>query len=103
MYLISYNPFEPSAKESPYLSSGPIFVHTTACKEYSDSEIPMQQSIRMLSVRAFDKEHIMLDADLLQGAGLAEKAKQMLRDERVEYLHVHYALRGCFAVQIERQ
>lgn len=103
MYLISYNPFEPSAKASPYQGSGPIFIHVNQCDAYSDSEIPTQQSRRLLSVRAYDKDHMMLDGDVLQGDGLAEKARQMLRDEKVDYLHVHNAKRGCFAVKIQRQ
>lgn len=103
MFLISYNPFEPGAKTSPYQGAGPIFVHTNECDTYSGSKIPDQQLRRLLSVRAYDKEHMMLNADVLQGEGLAEKAREMLTDEKVEYLHVHNAKRGCFAVKIERE
>lgn len=103
MYLVSYNPFDPAAKSSPYQGAGPIFVHTTECEPYSDSEIPDQQKRRLLSVRAYDKEHMMIDADVLQGVGLDKKAKELLTDKNVEYIHVHNAKRGCFAVQIERE
>jgi hypothetical protein len=103
MFLISYNPFEPDAKSSPYQGSGPIFVHSNECDPYSGSEIPDQQLGRLLSVRAYDNEHLMVDADVLQGDGLDEKAKEMLADGKVKYLHVHNAKRGCFAVQIVRE
>lgn len=103
MYLVSYNPFDPAAKSSPYQGAGPIFVHTTECEPYSDSEIPDQQKRRLLSVRAYDKKHMMIDADVLQGVGLDKKAKELLTDKNVEYIHVHNAKRGCFAVQIERE
>jgi Protein of unknown function (DUF1203) len=103
MYLISYNPFDPAAKSSPYQQAGPIFVHSHDCKPYSGSEIQSQQLRRLISVRAFDKEHMMKDATVLPGEGLAEKATEMLADATIEYLHVHNAKRGCFAVKIERE
>lgn len=56
-----------------------------------------------MSVRAFDKEHMMKNATVLPGRGLAEKAKEMLADETIEYLHIHNAKPGCFAVKIERE
>jgi hypothetical protein len=61
-----------------------------------------QQRKRMLSVRAYDGEHMMVNFATLQGEGLVEKAKQLLDDERVGYLHVHYSGPGCFAVRVER-
>jgi hypothetical protein len=102
MYLVSYDPFKPEAKSSPYQSASPIFVHTTECDRYSGSEIPDQQIRRLLSVRAFDKDHMMTEADVLKGVELEKKAKEMLGRGNAEYIHVHNATRGCFAVQIER-
>jgi len=39
----------------------------------------------------------------LVGDELVEKAEQMLGNEAVSYLHVHYAAPGCFAVRVERE
>jgi hypothetical protein len=44
----------------------------------------------------------MVDAGVVQGHELAEKAQAMFIDSAVEYIHVHYAGAGCFAVRIDR-
>jgi hypothetical protein len=102
MHLISYNPFSTSAQNSPYQGPGPIFVHSTECASYKGTEVPDQQRKRLLSLRAYDKEHLMVNSAILPGDGLKEKADIMLGDENVAYLHVHYAGPGCFAVRVER-
>ena len=45
----------------------------------------------------------MADVGVLQGEVLEKKAKKILKDKNVEYIHVHNEKRGCFAVQIERE
>jgi hypothetical protein len=102
MYLIPYNPFPASAKDSPYQGPGPIFVHAHECEKYSKKEVSEQQTKRLLSVRAYDGEHMMADYATLQGDGLVQKAIEMFADEKVAYLHVHYSGPGCFAVRVER-
>lgn len=102
-YLVSYNPFAPSADASPYKSDSPIFVHAHDCTPFSGSEIQKQQLKRLLSVRAYNKDHMMMDNAVLQGTELAEKAKMMLADSNIDYLHVHNAAPGCFAVKVERE
>lgn len=102
MNLISYNPFPTSARGSPYEGPGPIFVHGRECDKYTGTDVPDQQRRRLLSLRAYDKEHMMIDGWVLQGTGLEEKAVDVLQNENVQYLHVHYAGPGCFAVKVER-
>lgn len=103
MYLISYNPFPADAKASPYQSPGPIFVHAHECEKYSNTEVSEQQKKRLLNLRAYDGDHMMVNHATLQGDVLVEKAAQMFEDERVGYLHVHYSGPGCFAVRVERR
>jgi hypothetical protein len=45
---------------------------------------------------------MMVGSDVLQGSELEEAAGRMLGDTGVEYLHVHNAKPGCFAVRVER-
>ena len=89
MYLIPYNPFPTDAKDSPYQGPGPIFVHANDCIKYSKTEVSEQQRKRMLNLRAYDGEHMMVDSATLPGDGLVEKAEHMFADEKVGYLHVH--------------
>ncbi len=67
-----------------------------------DGAIPEQLRIRLLSVRAFDADGMMIDAQVLEGAGLDAQIERMFTDPRAAYLHVHNARRGCFAARVDR-
>jgi hypothetical protein len=97
--LLSYDPF---TGDSPYRQAGPIFVHRDPCAASLDGELPDQLTRRLLSVRAFDREHLMLAGSVVPGAELRETAERLLADDAVDYLHVHNAGPGCFAVRIDR-
>jgi hypothetical protein len=57
---------------------------------------------RLLSVRAFDVHHMMIDADVGEGTQAAEMFKRFLDNPQTSYLHVHNARRGCYAARVER-
>ncbi|KAL2783602.1 hypothetical protein BJX66DRAFT_344810 [Aspergillus keveii] len=98
--LTPYNPFHGS---SPYTSAGPIFVHYPDCTPYiCDGRVPEQQNRRTISIRAFDADHMMVDGVVVPGAELQEKLEDVFGDERVDYVHLHYAGAGCFALRVDR-
>jgi hypothetical protein len=99
--LLSYDPFQTNAG-TPYRQPGPIFVHAGPCAYAPSESLPDQLTRRLLSVRAFDDGHVMLDGIVVEGADLEEAAEGLLRDDEVAYLHVHNAGPGCFAARIER-
>lgn len=99
--LRGYDPF-PENSISPYRGSGPIFVHAHECKTFDGSKIPERQLRRMMSVRAYNKDDIMVAAKITKGDELEEVAGRMLADEKAGYINVHNALPGCFAFRIER-
>ena len=106
--LMSYNPF---VAASPYTQTSPIFVHGDATKcqkfdqtKYEHPEMPQQQRNRPLSVRAFNNKHIMINAELSANADALDICKEMLAPgSDVEYVHLHYARYGCFAVRVGRK
>jgi hypothetical protein len=100
MLLLSYDPF---LGDSPYRGAGPIFVHHHSCAPYQGIDVPEQQRRRLLSVRAYDCHHMMVSAEVAEGSDLEDVAGKMLEDMGVEYLHVHNAKPGCFAVRVERE
>jgi hypothetical protein len=57
---------------------------------------------RLLSLRAFDEQGMMIDADVADGAQVEPLIERLLGDARTAYVHAHYARRGCFAARIER-
>lgn len=100
MLLISYDPFPAT---SPYTGPGPIFVHRKDCVRYQcDGSVPDQQRRRLLSVRAYDANHMMVGFVVVEGKDLADRAESLFADAKVEYLHAHNAGPGCFAVRVDR-
>lgn len=89
--------------DTPYRSRHAIFVADGAeqAARY-EGAIPEQLRIRLLSVRAFDADDMMIDAEVLEGSGLEAEIARMFADPRAAYLHVHNARRGCFAARVDR-
>lgn len=89
--------------DSPYRASGPIFVREAARETFDRANhIPEQLRSRLLSVRAYDGEAMIVDAEVVEGAELDGLIDRLFGDTRVAYLHVHFARRGCYACRIDR-
>lgn len=89
--------------DTPYRSRHAIFVAEGSERPARyESAVPEQLRSRLLSVRAFDANGMMIDAEVLEGARLAAEIARMFADPRAAYLHVHNARRGCFAARVDR-
>lgn len=99
--LIAYDPF-PENSVTPYRGAGPIFIHAHDCALFQGDTLPDRQLRRMLSVRAYNENHMMCAAEVVEGSELESVAGGMLADEKARYINVHNAKPGCFAVRIER-
>ena len=88
---------------SPFKASGPVFVRETARETYrSDAVPPVFRAGRLLSARAYDAAGMMVDADVIDGNNLELLLEKLFARDDTDYVHVHYARRGCFAAQVER-
>ena len=88
---------------SPYRASHALFVRDGAStKTYQADEIPEMISSRLLSVRAYNCEDMMLDADVVEGVNVATELKRMFSEPDVQYTHIHTAKRGCFLALVDR-
>jgi hypothetical protein len=88
---------------SPYRSSHAIYVaQGSKEKAVYRNEIAPVMRTRMLSVRAFDTNDMMVDADLVDGREAEGLIRSQLANAQVSYLHVHFAKRGCFAARVVR-
>ena len=58
--------------------------------------------IRLLSVRAFDADGMMVDADIVEGTEVQPMIERMLSLADVDFLHIHNAARGCFIARVDR-
>lgn len=96
-------PFTHQDADSPYRASGPIFVREHAERAaVAANAVPELLRTRILSVRAYDTDGLMIDADVVDGRELELLIARLFSDERSEYLHVHFARPGCFACRIDR-
>jgi hypothetical protein len=87
-----------------YRASHAIFVREGAHERYDAVDVvPAVLCSRPLSIRAFDHQHLMIDADLASGQIESERLVcRLLADPRVAYLQAHFAKRGCYAARFER-
>ncbi len=100
LLLVNY---EHQPAPTPYRSRHAIYVSRSARERYDRvDEIPVAIATRLLSVRAFDRDHLMVDADVIEGAEAGTLFERLLADPAVGYLHAHFARRGCYAARIER-
>ena len=96
-------PFCHQPAQSPYRASGPIFVRETAITATPELDtVPALLRSRMLSVRAYDANHLMIDADVHDGRDLDATLTRLLGRDEVAYAHVHFAKPGCFACRVDR-
>lgn len=95
--------YEHQSEATPYRSAHAIFVREGAVEAARhENAVPAALTIRLLSVRAFDAAGMMTDADIVEGTALEPLIARMFVDDRVAYLHVHNARRGCFAARVDR-
>lgn len=96
-------PFSHHDVKSPYRSSGPIFVREKAKDAIiAMNEIPKILETRLLSIRAYNKDAIMMIAEVVEGGAIKNYIKQVFENNNIEYLHVHNARPGCFSCRINR-
>jgi hypothetical protein len=89
--------------DTPYRASHAVFVREGAeCAYETVDTIPEALRVRPLSLRAFDAGHMMVDADLVDGAVAEGLIERLLANPDVAYIQAHYARRGCYAARIAR-
>lgn len=88
---------------TPYAQSGPIFVSCGDAKlgRFVDT-IPPALARRKLSLRAYDKDGMMVDAALVDGAAAKPVILSLLSNPSITKIDAHNAIRGCFAAHIVR-
>ena len=96
-------PYDPFLVRSPYTGEGPVFVHAGGCEAHrpEPDALPEQVHGRQFSVRAYDEEAMLVEAEIVPGDRLAERARALLTPG-VAFLHAHFAGPGCFAFRIDR-
>lgn len=88
---------------SPYHASHAIFVKEGAKAASCEvNEIPEIVANRLLSIRAFDNQHMMLDATVCEGKDVVSHINQLFSHTNITLLQIHTAKRGCFLTEVVR-
>ncbi|MBM3630256.1 MAG: DUF1203 domain-containing protein [Alphaproteobacteria bacterium] len=94
--------YEHHAVSSPYRMRFAIFVRAGETTFDQVDTVPEQLRGRVLAVRAFDAEGMMVAFELTKGAIVEQAIERLLADERATYLHIHFAAPGCYAAKVVR-
>jgi Protein of unknown function (DUF1203) len=89
--------------DTPYRASHAIFVKEGAEISYDRvDEVPDVMRARLLSLRAYDADGMMLDADVVDGKHVESAIFRFFGNPLVAYIHAHNAKRGCYSGRIDR-
>ena len=86
---------------NPYRASHAIFVADADRAEFVD-EVPPVFAPRVLSLRAFDDDGMMVDALITRPGEADSGIRKLFEKPGIAYIHAHNAARGCFSARIER-
>jgi len=95
--------YEHQPAGTSYRSRHAIFVREAArAPARFEGVVPPVLADRLLSLRAFDAGHMMLDAEVVEGIDASPVNERLLANPATAYLHAHAARRGCFVARIDR-
>jgi len=94
--------YEHHAVASPFRASHAIYVRAGEQQYDAVDRVPPMLRSRLLSVRAFDADGMLVDADIAEGADLEALIERQLAQPQTQYLHIHFARPGCYAARVDR-
>jgi late competence protein required for DNA uptake (superfamily II DNA/RNA helicase) len=96
-------PYQHHKTDSPYQATGPIFIRKNAIDvALAINEIPTMLLHRLLSLRCYNKDGIMINATVVEGKIVSETLQELFTKKEIAYVHVHNAKPGCFNCVVER-
>ena len=88
---------------TPYRASHAIFVREGATQAYDAvNQVAESMRLRLLSLRAYAADGMMLDAEVVDGTVVEAVIAQLFGNADVSDIHIHNAKRGCYAARIDR-
>jgi hypothetical protein len=99
LILVNY---EHHPVDSPYRMRFAVYVRKGETQFDAIDEIPAQLRARMLAVRGFDANAMMVGWEMVEGSDLEGAIERLLADPKAAYLHVHFAAPGCYAARVDR-
>lgn len=99
--LLVNHQYQPA--DSPYRGSHAIFVRKAAsATAVVQDRLPPALESRLLSLRAFDADGMMLDGEVAEGEIAVGVVERFLGLPGAESVHIHSARRGCYLAKAVR-
>jgi len=96
-------PWQHQPADTPYRASGPIFVRRGARRRVlPPGEVPPYVTSRLISLRGYDAQHLIVEAEVVDGSDVARAIEDLFGHAHVAYIHLHNARRGCFSCRVLR-
>lgn len=100
--VVSWRSFE---SLQPYAETGPIFLHAETCARAVASDMtPTALQSPDYIVRGYDgNERIIYGTGgVFPTSKIADRARELLEDEHVEFVHIRSAQNNCFQCRVDR-
>lgn len=94
--------FEHQSADTPFRSSHAVYVREGATESRSFDGLPEVLRRRLLSLRGFSSEGMLVEADVVDGSEAEPLIERLLSDPAVAYIHAHSARPGCYLARIDR-
>jgi hypothetical protein len=95
--------YEHLAVPTPFQSKYAIYVRPAANTVHPGvGQVPEVFQQRIMSMRGFSKDGMLLAADLSEGSDLAPAIERLFSDQHVAFIHLHFAKPGCYAARVDR-
>jgi Protein of unknown function (DUF1203) len=96
-------PFQHHKTDLPYQATGPIFVRINAIETIlAVNEIPTMLLHRLLSLRCYNKDGMMINATVVEGKMVSKTLHEFFINKDIAYIHIHNAKPGCYNCVVER-
>jgi len=88
---------------SPYRARHAIYVRKGAPEARpSVNEVPALFQHRLMGLRAYDHDQMMIACDVMAGTLLGPAISMLLDNPRIDCVHIHNAKPGCYAARAVR-
>lgn len=90
-------------ENTPYRATHAIFILEGATQTYrGENQIPEVMSSRQISLRGFDQNGMMTDAEIARGEDIERAIHRLFDNPKTTHINAHNAVRGCYSGRIER-
>jgi hypothetical protein len=95
--------FQHHDTDSPYRACGPIFIRKDVAQgRWPVGYIDQYVSSRLISLRAYDVNGMMVSATVIDGKLASAELEKLFERSDVSYVHLHNAKPGCFSCVARR-